>query len=67
MTARVEKALNNLRREIAKLRARLALPAFTDAQTEQAKALRHFLERTLQMSEASDSFVVPISKSRSRS
>jgi hypothetical protein len=52
VTARVEKALNSLRREIAGLKTRLALPAYLDAQTEQAQALLHFLGRTLQISQA---------------
>lgn len=49
MTPRVEKALNNLRKQAEALKARLALPEFVNPQAQQGQAICHFVERALQL------------------
>ena len=53
MAAAVDKQLDRIQGQIGEIKASLALPAYADASGEQAQILGHFLNRSLQMSEAS--------------
>lgn len=48
MTARVERALTKLSKQAEALKARLALPEFTNPQAQQGQVIRHFVERAFQ-------------------
>lgn len=54
MPTRKDKQLDKLQRQIGELKARIALPAYTNASGERCQILGYFLSRALQMSEASD-------------
>lgn len=54
MTARVERALTKLSKQAEALKARLALPEFTNPQAQQGQAIRHFVEREFQFVKACD-------------